>query len=291
AAKKARRIGSSFDTDAPTGLSLLPPPLPDAVDFDDLIRRYPGDAIPIGLIDRPEHAENEVYWWRPGQSSLIVAGTPRTGVGSLLDLIALGTAQRTAADDLHVYAIDGLPQRQRAFAALPHLGDVIGPDDWASTEALIDALHGEVVERLEAPEGKRPDLLLLIGDLGRVRRAIPLERIDEIIARLQMIVADGHRVGVSVVAIASRSQDLADLMTGAGDRLVADLTDPADRGRLGAPVAGPNDRVTRRCWSTHRDRRVQLATPPNDMEAAVALAAPEPADHCHPASFVPGVAP
>ena len=47
------------------------------VDAAALLARHTGDGVPIGLVDRPELAENEAYWWQPGSGgSLLAAGSP-----------------------------------------------------------------------------------------------------------------------------------------------------------------------------------------------------------------------
>ncbi len=148
--------------------SLLPPPLPIEIDAATLLARHPGDGVPIGLVDRPELAENEAYWWQPGSDgSILAAGSPRSGMTSLIDLITTGVAARIAADDLHLYAIEALPQRRRAFEALPHTGAVVTPDDPTKVARLITGLHTMMTERLEAQRhDDRPDIVLLIGDVG-----------------------------------------------------------------------------------------------------------------------------
>jgi S-DNA-T family DNA segregation ATPase FtsK/SpoIIIE len=291
----ARQITSRVTSpeEATPGPSLLPPPLPIEIDAATLLARHPGDGVPIGLVDRPELAENEAYWWQPGRGgSILAAGSPRSGMTSLIDLIATGVAARLAADDLHVYAIESLPQRRRAFEALPHTGAVVTPDDAAKVTKLVRGLHAMMTERLDArPHDEQPDLVLLIGDVGRMRRALSATSLDETFALLGELAASGAAVGVNVVAVATRVADLGALIGLTGDRLVGPLTDPEDRARLGAPAIGPADRHPRRCWSTLADRRVQLATPPAVVEDEIERLAPEPARNHRPAAIVPAVHP
>ena len=286
----ARQITSRVagDDDAPRP-SLLPPPLPVEIDAATLLAQHPGDGVPIGLVDRPELAENQAYWWQPGSGgSILAAGSPRSGMTSLVDLIVTGVAARIAADDLHVYAVEALPQRRRAFESLPHTGAVVTPDDPVQVAHLIAGLHTIMSERLETrAQQDRPDIVLIIGDLGRMRRALGDSTGDATFEQLSEMASSGAAVGMNVVVVASRVDDLGTLTGLTGDRLVGPLNDPDDRARLGAPTIGLADRHPRRCWSITADRRVQLATPPAVVEDAIEQLAPEAARHRRPLSIVP----
>ena len=61
-----------------------------------------------------------------------------------------------AADDLHVYAVEALPQRRRAFEALPHTGNVVSP---AVSEEHIHITIAVYVRRVHGggPQEKRGD--------------------------------------------------------------------------------------------------------------------------------------
>ena len=103
------RSGDARDSQVPP--SLVPPPLPDEVDFERLLADFTGDGIPLGL-GGPTRARqsSEAYWWQPGSGgSILAVGSPRSGSTALLDLLLVGIAARMSANDLHVYAIEGLP--------------------------------------------------------------------------------------------------------------------------------------------------------------------------------------
>lgn len=295
AAAVARKVSNASNplAGAPTGPSLLPPPLPTAIDFAGLLEQRQGDGVPIGLVDRPERAENETYWWQPGSGgSILAAGSPRSGMTSLLDLIVTGVAARISADDLHLYAIEALPQRRRAYETLPHAGSIVTPDEPASVIRLIDGLHRIHTERTDTRANiDRPDIVLLVGDVSRLVRSLPSGRVEETMQQLAEIAASGPSVGMNIIAIASRVDDLGPLARLTGDRLVGATSDPMDRTRLGAPALSPPDRHPGRCWSTAADRRVQLATPPDSVEAEITRLAPESAHQRRPAAIVAGARP
>lgn len=268
--------------------TLLPPPMPTTVDFTSLLDKYVGDGIPIGLVDRPERATSDVYWWQPGQhGSLVALGSPRSGMTALLDLLITGIAARFSADDLHVSAIEALPQRRRALVSLPHSGDVVLPDDFDGVTSLITGLRTEMSNRLDK-RGDWADLLLLIGDVGRLRRSLATDAADTVFGQLADLARSGPAVGINVVVIGGHAADLGGLVRIDGDTLVGAVSDPVDRIRLGAPAFGPADRHVGRCWSTDADRRVQLAVAPQSSEHEVAILAPVAAAVRPPHLYVSG---
>lgn len=282
--------GTDDDIAPPRPQTLLPPPLPAEIEFTRLMEEFTGDGIPLGLIDRPERAESEVHWWQPGREGSIVAvGSPRAGLTGLLDLLLAGMAARMSADDLHVYAIEGLPQRRRVLDALPHSGDVVAPDDATSVALLVDALHEVMLERNTRPdESDRPDIVLLAGDLGRIRHALAPDAVDDVFDRLSEIAVSGGSVGINLIAIGARADDLGALTRLTGDRLVGSIIDTSDRARLGAPETTAADRHPRRCWSVASERLVQLAAPPELFEDAILDMGAEPAERHRPARLLSG---
>ena len=270
----ARRLGSSGEH-ADGRDDLLPPPLAGEVALRTLLAANTGDAVPIGLIDRPERAASDAYRWRPGaDGSLLAIGSPRSGMTRIVDILAVGIAARISADDLHVYSIEPLPQRRRALDALPHSAGSVSTDDPAAVVRVILTVAELMRARQNSFEHAEPDVLLVVGDLARMRRRLPDDSVDDTLEALADIADRGNLLGVNVVCVTSRFDDLGPLVRLSGDRLVGSVSDPADRGRLGVPDLGIADRLAGRCWSVDQDRRVQLATPPDSVELEVAAISP-----------------
>lgn len=288
----AQRVSapSPGETDDRARPQLMPPPLPVAIGLDEMLEHHDGDGVPIGLVDRPERADTEAHWWQPGTGgSILATGSPRSGMSTLVDLIVCGVAARVSADDLHVYAIDALPQRRRAFDALPHTGSVATPDEPDAVRQLVDGLHDELADRLDSrADTDQPNIVLLIGDASRMVRSLPEATAAETMRQLADVASSGPSVGMNVIAVASRLADVGSLARLTGDRLVGVTPDPADRATLGAPPPVSADRLPGRCWSTTADRRVQLATPPGSVDAEILRLAPEPAQQRQPASLIAG---
>ena len=269
--------GAGHTTGAAHG-NLLPPPLATSISHIGLLADHPGDGVPIGLLDRPERAVSDAYWWQPGpEGSILAIGSPRSGMTQLIDLVTVGIAARLSPDDVRVYAIEPLPQRRRAIDALPHCVSVVTTDEPHAVRGLI----ATVVEILESRRGSHdhdePAIALLVGDLARLRRWLPDDAVDETLEQLAIIGTDGPGLGVNLICVATRVDDLGPLVRLSGDRLVGTVSEATDRTRLGVPAPGPADRHTGRCWSVNSDRRVQLATPPDSVELEIARLAPESA--------------
>jgi len=273
-------------------VALLPVELPSNIDARDLIDRHPEGGVPLGLLDRPEFDENDIYRWQPGaHGSLLAVGSPRSGMIAVLDLLIAGIAARMSPDDLHVYAIEVLPQRRRAIRSLPHTGSVVSPDDTEAVVRLVAGLHALMKRRVADGRGNGADVLVMIGDIGRITRSLPPSAIDEATRQLGELAASGARVGIDMVAVATRGSDVGGLQALTGDRLIGMVADSTDRIHLGAPGPTGIDRVAGRCWSTSYDRRVQLATPSESIEHDVALVAPQPATHRPPVDIAAGFVP
>lgn len=277
----AQRIAAgttSLDGDGsvlPAG-GLLPPPLPTSVDLRSLLDTHAGDGVPLGLLDRPEQADNEAYWWEPGEhGSLLAIGSPRSGMTQLADLLAVGIAARLSTDDLRVHVIEPLPQRRRAFDALPHTVAAVSTDEHHAVLRVVSTVAEVLEMRRGGNHVGEPAVLLVIGDLARMIRWIPDDGRDEVLETLATIGSDGPALGVNLVCITTRVDDLGPLVRLSGDRLVGTVSEASDRTRLGVPAPGPADRHPGRCWSADADRRLQLATPPDSVEHEVARLAPE----------------
>ncbi|BAN04229.1 type VII secretion protein EccC [Ilumatobacter coccineus] len=276
----AQRIAAETTTlDDGSGLpegGLLPPPLPTSVDLGSLLATHDGDGIPLGLLDRPEQADNEAYWWAPGpHGSLLAIGSPRSGMTQLADLLAVGIAARLSTDDLRVFVIEPLPQRRRAYDALPHTVAAVSTDEHHAAQRVVSTVAELLEMRRSGELAEEAAVLLVIGDLARLIRWLPDDQRDDVLETLATIGSDGPALGVNLVCITTRVDDLGPLVRLSGDRLVGTVSEASDRTRLGVPAPGPADRHPGRCWSADADRRLQLATPPDSVEHEVARLAPE----------------
>ncbi|MEM9039379.1 MAG: hypothetical protein AAGD33_05730 [Actinomycetota bacterium] len=261
---------------------LVPPVLPHSTPLRRMLDRFGGDGVPLGLVDRPAAAEHTPYWWDPEKGeTLIAVGSPRSGVTALVDVVTVGVAARVDPAELSVYAIEPLPQRRRALEQLPHAASVTSTDDPIETDRVVSEIEAIAARRRR--DGRHrgdPTILLLVGDLGRLRRwlpthhdssdgSVPPTSEEGVMARLGALAVDGPEVGIRLVVITSRANDLGPLRYSPGDRLIGELQDPSESAELGAPRGFDATGQAGRCWSVDEGQLVQLATAPRSPERAV----------------------
>ncbi len=279
-------VGRLFDAlghaaqliEQPPSPVLVPRPLPPTHRSTELLAEKAGDAIPIGLIDLPEHLDATPLWWQPGpRGSMLFLGSPRSGVDAALSTLILGVAARFSADDLEVHAIDPVNRRREAARLLPHAGSILAPDRITEVAALLDQLADEAERRLAAGASAgsgAPAVLLLVHDLGQLRRLFT-GRGD--LARRLDAVARAGAVNMNIAATAYRVEEAGSLLGLVGDRLVGAMAEPADYDTLGVVDPTAIEGQVGRCYSTATERIVQLATPPDMLTAEIEGMLAEPA--------------
>jgi hypothetical protein len=225
---------------------LVPPPLPSSIDAEALFAQWPGDAVPIGLVDRPATGL-EPMWWQPADGLLVAIGSSRSGVDDLLAIVLLGMIDRIAPAEARLAVVDGSVHRRRLVETIDPVHVVVAPDD-----VML------LLERLE--ETRRPDdprLVIVIDDLGRLRsHAASLGTVDRLD---QGLIAAG-----SVVAVARTADDAGALMTATGRHLVGSVADSDDQ----EPPDGALGGTRGRCRLLETGEVVQLAALDRPFESA-----------------------
>lgn len=200
---------------------LARPPLPAPLHVRSLFARYPGDGIPIGLVDDPAD-DHDALWWRPDDGHLVAVGP---GLDGLLDTVMTGLVDRYGDDEVEI--IDG-----SAITADDGDGDIendVRGDD--TITALLERL--DPTARTDREHGTL--LVVVIGDLGALRRR---ERMSA--GRLDTAFASGRFV------VVGRAPTLEDAGVIAADATTMLL------------VASPGD-ARGRCRLAPDGRLVQLA--------------------------------
>jgi DNA segregation ATPase FtsK/SpoIIIE, S-DNA-T family len=283
-------MGEAAATLGPTGhvvpvLDRLPPTVALRMFFDS----HPGDAVPFALADLPEQQRQEVAWWRPGDDGhLLVYAAPGAGATSLLATLALGVAERSSPDDVHLYVLDADPDRNAPLlsplASLPHCGAVVAVDESSRTAALLEWLDAEIDRRRGSP-GDDPVIVLMVDDLAALRRAATSRRdLHRTWQRIERILRDGPATGVVTVLTTSDARAVSGLVDAVQSRLVmrleetgrstADQLVDADLGIDPSRVASfDHGRALRLDDQTE----LQVARPPFDLGTAIADLGLEPA--------------
>jgi DNA segregation ATPase FtsK/SpoIIIE, S-DNA-T family len=253
--------------------TVVPTPVPTRVDLDELFASAPGDGVPIGFVDDPGRAGVRTLWWQPGEGSMLVFGSRRSGMEQLITTITLGVIDRFSALDVRLVIIEPSSTRRRAFGDLGRHHRVVDPD---RPDEVNDALD-DVVAELDRSTGAtstagpagRPRTVLLIGDLTQLRRRHANQpvgsRIDEVVTR-----AAAPGSGVDVVASATELDGAGPFAAAASTRLVGASSDLGELAALGVDDSSDLDGIVGRCRSFPDRELVQLATTDASIETLLA---------------------
>ena len=249
-----------------------PPPLPEAVEAEELAGTVEPGAPAAWLVDDPDGQRRFTDGWQPGCGHLVVVGGPGSGTTTTLMTAGLDLARTRPPGDLHLYGIDLDSGRLAALNGLPHTGAVVAPADRERRVRLLRHLDSEVATRrarrasnpsagadtgvtggvdshaspaagaapagAAAPSGTAlgtdPEIVLLIDGLAGLARAHDPVRDGEPHRWLERIWSDGPSVGLRVAASVGRAADLSgDMAASAGVVLVHATGEPGDGSRFG----------------------------------------------------------
>jgi hypothetical protein len=156
---------------------VVPPPLPDAVTIDDLLRDHPGDAVPVALVDLPDEQRHAVRWWEPHVAGVTVlrATKPSAAAEATSSVAALvyGVANRTSPDDVEVYLVGSGGGPLGALRGLVHVRAFVEADDDAARAALATELRQVIGRRRRTGPGGTNLMVVLDGEAA-VRELGPL---------------------------------------------------------------------------------------------------------------------
>lgn len=248
-------------------LSIVPPPFPRVCDLDELFARYPGDGVPIGLIERHDSVTLEPLWWTPGHSgTMLVLGPPAAELDAVITTVLAGIADRFDPADVGVWIVDAMAGRRAAAARLPHCRRTSGPHDPVEVAAIIDELAGRAeTAHADGTATATAPAVLLVHDLSQLVRRLEGAGLGETLHRFAGLLDAGAEAGVDVVAV-GRHEEVVDAALGAAMRASPRVT-------VYEAVEGPRGR----CRSQADGSLVQLASPRSDPADTVARRLDDPA--------------
>ena len=127
--------------------TVLPPPLPARVDLDELFERSPGDGVPLGLVDDPAAAGARVLWWEPGDGSMLVFGSRRSGADHVLSTLLLGLIDRFSDLDVRLVVVEQSAPLRQAMAGIDRSIRIVAPDQAHDVADALDEIDAELIHR------------------------------------------------------------------------------------------------------------------------------------------------
>ncbi|WP_338554562.1 type VII secretion protein EssC [Paenibacillus sp. KS-LC4] len=136
------------------------PPLPELLSLQELLvdeegwdgQQWtdPSDYLvaPVGLIDNPSQQAQyqlKIDFGRDGH--LLIYGAPSSGKTTMLKTILMSLALKYNPDYVHFYILDFGTRTLGVFNDIPHLGDVIYPEDEQKVDKLLQLLLNELEDR------------------------------------------------------------------------------------------------------------------------------------------------
>ena len=265
-----------------------PPPLPEAVEAEELAGTVEPGAPASWLVDDPDGQRRFTDGWQLGCGHLVVVGGPGSGTTTTLMTAGLDLARARPPGDLHLYGIDLDSGRLAALSGLPHTGAVVAPADRERRVRLLRHLDSEVAARRarrasKSGAGIDPEIVLLIDGLAGLARAHDPVRDGEPHRWLERIWSDGPSVGLRVAASVGRAADLSgDMAASAGVVLVHATGEPGDGSRFGLR-ADTSDLGPGRAVRVSDRRELQVARFAGGDEAAAVRALAAAAGAADPA--------
>ncbi len=191
----------------------LLPPLPPRVtasQLEDLTSEpIPNAEIPFALADVPSAQAQPAFTFPlDGSRRLMIGGGPQSGRTTALRAIIHAAVKRYGPDDLHIYVVEREPAGLAAYAALPHVGGVVGPAEPDRVRRFITWLGAETARRDAArysQEDPEPTVLTLIDGWELIHNPMDNESYETSLAKtLYDVIRTGPKVGIHVMVTCDR---------------------------------------------------------------------------------------
>jgi S-DNA-T family DNA segregation ATPase FtsK/SpoIIIE len=237
-------------------------PLAPQIPLADLVNHEPERnkwmTAPVGMLDLPTLAQQQPLMLNltGTHGHLLLVGASRSGKTTLLRTLMLALAIHHSPADLWIYTIDpsgracgmALPADADADSndgVLPHVADMLTPQDTARIERLLVELNALISDRREllrqygadtlaqyrqqyrtkpTPDAPPPDILLVIDGLAELVGAQSEATIDA----LKTLIREAAPFGIACVVTASLARDVSGWLGLFETRIALRLTDEND---------------------------------------------------------------
>ncbi|WP_433943231.1 type VII secretion protein EssC [Paenibacillus sp. SN-8-1] len=230
------------------------PPLPGLIgplEIYDEVEASEGLVAVAGLADDITEQQQLPLQISLDDGHLLIYGMPGSGKTTLIQTILMSLAKRYTPEAWSGYVVD-MGRTMKEFASLPHIGNVILPEDHDRMSRLFRYLLLTSNERRQrfvqagvktAAEYRRsvdpnlPEIVVVIDDYYLFKGSFPAEN-----DKLDFILREGAAAGIRVIISANRVGDIIEKVRSSIPRSIAfQIADPGDYYYMGLRAAGGAD--------------------------------------------------
>lgn len=230
------------------------PPLPELIgplEISDEIEQGEGLVAVAGLADDITEQQQLPLQIALDDGHLLIYGMPGSGKTTFIQSLLMSLAKRYSPETWNGYVVD-MGRTMKDFASLPHIGNVLMPEDHDRVSRLFRYLLLTSNERRQqfvqagvktAAEYRRsvdqqlPEIVVVLDDYYLFKGSFPSEN-----DKLDFILREGAAAGIRIIISANRVGDISEKLRSSVPRSIAfQIADPGDYYYMGLRAAGGAD--------------------------------------------------
>ena len=217
------------------------------------------DPDRIGLIDDPDAQCQFDMTWSHSAGHLLLVGA--SGMGATSALLTIAAFVLRNERDTELFVIDAMGDvRLKLLERMSGCVGVVRLHERERLTRLLDAVDRERLSRKErAWVAPTAGIVVMIDGIGALRSELETNDLFDQLAQLDVIIAEGQSVGISVILTTTQPGSVpAHMLSLIAQRWVFHLADPLDASLLGASGALSTESITGRVFDVRTSREAQL---------------------------------